>query len=101
SKNYLHAQGWRTFYRLRVGERTPVFRLAGSNLSVVTWYLRMDGARGELPNWGIVRLELPQRYFEGELSSSFDCIDRLSAIAYLYRTPDRTYGRAPVTILPI
>jgi hypothetical protein len=101
SQNYLHAQGWRTFYKLRPRQRTPAFRLKCGNLDVVTWYLRLDGARGELPNWGVVRVEVPERLFERQIGRDFGYVNRLSRLLYEYRCRDEGYGRSAVTIHPI
>src|SRR5262249_11796052 len=59
-ENYLHAQGWQTLYRLEPGQRTPAFRLPSKHLPVVSWYLKLHGARGSLPNWGVVRVEISE-----------------------------------------
>lgn len=102
SKNYLHDQGWRTFYRLKPGERTPAFRLRDEGLNVITWYLRLDGARGEMPNWGIVRVEIAEPFQEAQLGEDCsDYINRLSRLLCEYRCRDESYGRAVVTIQPI
>jgi hypothetical protein len=102
SKNYLHPQGWRTFYGLAPGQRTPAFRLAAKNLDVITWYLRLDGARGEMPNWGIVRVEIAEPFVEEQLGANWTShIDQLSRLLCDYRCRDENYGRAVVTIQPI
>jgi hypothetical protein len=51
--DYLHPEGWRVLYELQPGHRTPAFVLPSKHLEVVSWYLKLDGADGELPNWGI------------------------------------------------
>lgn len=115
NKAYLHPQGWRLFYNLEPGQRTPAFHLrrvqaqpgdpeprAGKlNVEVVTWYLRLAGNRGELPNWGIVRVELPWKYFEGQLGRNFEAVNMLSRALCEYRCRDAGYGRAPVSLYPI
>ncbi|MBI1923820.1 hypothetical protein HYR99_06175 [Candidatus Poribacteria bacterium] len=100
-RNYLHPGGWRVYYDLQPGQRTPAFRLETHNLSVVSWYLRLDGARGELPNYGIVRLEIPERFFGDELDGDWGYIDCLSRLVCEYRCRDQSYGRAAVSIYPI
>jgi hypothetical protein len=102
-KNYLHSQGWQVFYELRPGQRTPAFQFEGekNGLKIVSWYLRLDGDRGDLPNWGIIRLEIPQYYFENRLSQDWRYIDHLSQVIYEYRSRDQGYGRASVSIHPI
>jgi hypothetical protein len=102
SKNYLHAQGWRTFYALAPGQRTPAFRLRSTHLDVVTWYLRLDGARGEMPNWGVVRVEIAEPFVQEELGATWTSyIDQLSRLLCDYRCRDESYGRAVVSLQPI
>ncbi len=101
AEDYLHPQGWRVFYDLRPGQRTPAFHLKEKNLSVVSWYVRLDGDRGELPNWGIVRLEVPQPYFEIRLNKDWTYLDRLTELVCAYRSRDEGYGRSAVSIHPI
>lgn len=101
SKDYLHPQGWRVFYNLRPRERTPAFLIESRNLTVVSWYVRLDGANGELPNWGIVRLEAARDFFEKRAGRQPEYLDRLSRLVCDYRSRDETYRRAPVTIQPI
>lgn len=101
SKNYLHPKGWQTFYQLTPGQRTPAFRLTTRNLDVISWYLRLDGADGELPNWGVVRVEVAKPFLDqfGTVWPSY--LDQLSRLLYLYRCRDQSYGRAAVSLLPI
>lgn len=100
-QNYLHPQGWRVFHELKPGERTPAFLLTGSHLDVVSWYLRLDGAQGEMPNWGVVRVEVPQRFFEDRVGKDWGYVNRLSRLLCDFRSRDESYRRAPVTITPI
>lgn len=100
-KAYLHRRGWQVFYDLRTGQRTPAFLLRGRNLAVVSWYLRIDGARGEMPNTGVVRMEVPQRFFERTIGRDSSHLDRLSRIVCDYRCHDRNYERAAISIYPI
>ncbi|MBV9469758.1 MAG: hypothetical protein JOZ57_11000 [Abitibacteriaceae bacterium] len=110
SRNYLHPDGWRTFYALEPYERTPAFMLkntlsaslpSGRKLEVVSWYLRLDGARGELPNWGIVRVEVSRPFFEQTLQGDVGYINRVSRLICDYRCRDEGYSRAAVSIHPI
>jgi hypothetical protein len=101
SRNYLHPQGWQVFYRLQPGQRTPAFRIEGSYLPIVSWYLRLDGSRGEMPNYGVVRVEMAQRFFETALEKNFNCIDRLSRMIVRLRCRDESYGRAAISLHPI
>jgi hypothetical protein len=63
--------------------------------------VRLCGANGELPNWGAVRLELPQPFFEDTLSRDWSCVDAYSRLVCEYRCRDSGYGRAPVSLHPI
>ena len=102
SKNYLHAKGWQTFYQLTPGQRTPAFRLPTRNLDVVSWYLRLDGAEGDLPNWGVVRVEVAESFLLEQFDTEWpNYINQLSRLLYLYRCRDQNYGRAAVSLLPI
>jgi hypothetical protein len=99
-ESYLHPQGWQTLYRLEPGERTPAFRLPSKHLPVVSWYLKLDGARGALPNWGVVRVEISEDHFERE-GLDFAYLDRLSRAILDLRCRQGSYGRAPVSLEPI
>jgi hypothetical protein len=102
AQNYLHDQGWRTFYQLAPGERTPAFLLRDEHLNVITWYLRLDGARGDLPNWGIVRAEIAEPFKEEQLGENWtEYIDQLSQLLCAYRCHDESYSRAVVSLQPI
>lgn len=102
SQNYLHAQSWRTFYALSPGQRTPAFRLAATNLDVISWYLRLDGERGEMPNWGIVRVEIAEPFVQTQLGPDWPSyVNQVSRLLCDYRCRDESYGRAEVSIQPI
>ena len=102
SQNYLHDQGWRTFYQLAPGQRTPAFRLCDEHLNVITWYLRLDGTRGEMPNWGIVRAEIAEPFKKEQLGEHWTgYIDQLSQLLCNYRCRDESYSRAVVSLQPI
>lgn len=102
SKNYLHPEGWRTFYALKPGERTPVFRLCDRRLNVYTWYLRLDGGRGEMPNWGIVRVEIAEPFVLAQLGEQWrEYVNQISRLLCHYRCRDEQYGRHAVTLRPI
>ena len=102
SQNYLHPQGWRTFYDLHPQQRTPAFRIKSTTPEVISWYLRLDGTQNDLPNYGIVRIEVPSRFFDNKCSAGDrDYIDNLSKTLFEYRCRDHSYGRAPISIQPI
>jgi hypothetical protein len=98
-RTYLHPAGLTLLCNLRPGERTPAFALE-SKLSVISWYLRLEGL-GEMPDWGIVRLEIPRGFFEEVIDRDFSYLDYLSNIVYTYRCRGTSYSRAPVSIYPI
>lgn len=96
---YLHQDGLRILYELEPGERTPAFCLE-KKLSVISWYLRLNG-QGEMPDWGLVRLEIPRSFFEEVINQDFSYLDYLSNIVYTYRCRGTNYKRAPVSIYPV
>ena len=100
-KGYLHAQGWKAFYRLEPGQRTPAFLIATKSVPVVSWYLKLDGAHGALPNWGVVRVEIPRVYFEEGGGKDFTLVDRLSNALIQMRCRLGSYSRGPVSLTPI
>jgi hypothetical protein len=99
-ENYLHARGWQVLYDLRPGQRTPAFQLPSLPLPVVSWYLKLDGARGSMPNWGVVRVEIGIAQFERQ-RCNFDYLDRLSHALLFLRCRQASYERAPVSLEPI
>jgi len=101
-KNYLHARGMQLLYDLQPGERTPLFALPEQRFPVVSWYIRLSPAGSSTPNWGIIRVEVPLRWFELLAPG-----DRLRYVTLLsrtlceYRSRDSQYARAPVSLHPI
>ena len=95
-----HPECWQVFYRLEPGQRTPAFRLPSKPRPVVSWYLKLDGAHGALPNWGIVRVEISDAHFE-RCGRSSDYLDRLSRGLLHLRCRQASYARAPVSLGPI
>jgi hypothetical protein len=95
-QNYLHPLGMQLMYQLQPGERTPVFAIPEA-LAVVSWYLRFAGG---MPNYGLVRVELPRRWFEQVKGRDFGYIDQLSRLLYDYRCRDQSYGRAAISLHP-
>jgi hypothetical protein len=100
--NYLgmHPQCWQVFYNLEPGQRTPAFRLSSQRSPVVSWYLKLDGANGTMPNWGIVRVEISCAHFERQ-RCNFAYLDRLSNTLLHLRCRQNSYARAPVSMEPI
>jgi hypothetical protein len=104
SRNYLNAEGWRTYYQLEPCQRTPAFFVPGTRhhkIDVISWYVRMAGANGELPNYGVVRVELPKPFFEEVMKQNWTYIDNVSNLVCDYRCRDAGYGRASISIHPI
>jgi hypothetical protein len=99
---YLHPLGIQVRLRLGPGERTPLFALPNENLPVVSWYLRLSGTAATMPNWGVVRVELPLAWFETRRNTDGDAfVAALSRLLCAYRTRDGGYARAPVSLHPI
>ncbi len=101
-KNYLglNQQCWQVFYNLEPGQRTPAFRLASQSSPVVSWFVKLQGAHGTLPNWGIVRVEISNAHFERQ-RNDFSYLDRLSNALLHLRCRQNSYARAPVSMEPI
>ena len=99
-EEYLHDEGWRTFYRLKPGERTPLFRLPGEHLAVMSWYLRLAGSEGDLPDTGIIRVEITEAFFQS-LPKPFHYVDALSAWLVEIRCRRQDYDRAAISLEPI
>lgn len=100
-KSYLHPAGWRVYYHLRPGQRTPAFLINSKNVPVVSWYLKLDGAHGSLPNWGVVRVEIAREFFEKTMGSDFAYVDGLSNALMQMRCRLASYRRGPVSLAPI
>jgi hypothetical protein len=98
-KNYLHPRGMQLLYTLEAGQRTPVFRLPHEKLPVVSWYVRLSGGAAT-PNWGLVRVEAPWRWFEAR-GKDWDFVDQFSRLLCEYRCRERSYARAAVSLHPI
>ena len=99
-RGYLHHQGWRIYYHLEPGQRTPAFLITTKGVPVVSWYLKLDGAHGALPNWGVVRVEIAESYFD-RIGKDFGYINRLSHALIQMRCRRDSYRRAPVSLAPI
>ncbi len=94
---------WRTLYTLEPGERTPAFVLQKQTTSfdIVSWYLRLCGTNGEMPNWGVVRLEVAKPFFDSLGEEGRVALDGWSRLICEYRCRDNSYGRSAVSIHPI
>jgi hypothetical protein len=101
--NYLHERGYELYQNLKPGERTPAFRLdTGYGPEVISWFLRLTGnQRGEMPDWGVVRVEIPAHYFERTQGGNWSYLNKLSEAIWLYRCQDVTYSRSAVSLAPI
>jgi hypothetical protein len=98
---YLHPLGMQLLYELAPGQRTPVFALPSAKLPVVSWFVRLAGGGGTMPNWGIVRVEAPKSWFEQVRGQDFGFVDRLTRLVWEYRCRDRSYGRVDVSLHPV
>jgi hypothetical protein len=98
--NYLHDRGWQVLYALEPGQRTPAFELSIRNLKVLSWYLKLDGSEGSMPNWGIVRIEIPAIRFD-QTGGDYDYLTRLSRGILEMRCRSLAYSRSPVSLEPI
>ena len=96
-RSYLNAQALETLYQLEMGRRTPAF-LIKKKFPVVSFYLRLAGG---MPSWGLVRVEVPQVFFEQVQRRQFSYIHQLAHTLYEYRCRQESYGRAPVSLHPI
>lgn len=97
---YLHSRGLQLLWELRPGERTPAFAIQGK-MGLISWYVRLEGQRGEMPDWGVVRLEIAKHFFEKTMHKDYAYLDKLSQVIYSYRCRDSSYSRAPISIYPI
>lgn len=99
-RTYLDAQGMQVLYQLEAGQRTPAFTISQDKLPAVSWYVRLTGSGREMPNWGIVRVEVSQAWFEAR-GRDWQFVDYLSQTIYAYRCRERSYKRAAVSLHPI
>lgn len=105
--NYLHEQGWRTLLDLRPGQRTPLFRISGTQergeerTPVASWYLKLAGGPRLAPNWGYVRVEVPWGQFSQQFGGDFHFVNRLSRWLMDARCRTDSYARMPVSLDPI
>lgn len=100
--NYLgvHPKCWQVFYNLEPGERTPAFQLDSQGSHLVSWYLKLNGAHGAMPNWGVVRVEISCDHFKRQ-GGDFGYLDRVSNSLLHLRCRQGSYARAPVSLEPI
>jgi hypothetical protein len=105
--DYLHEQGWRTLLDLRPGQRTPLFRISGTQergeerTPVASWYLKLAGGPRLAPNWGYVRVEVPWGQFAEQFKGDFGFVNRLSRWLMDARCRTDSYVRMPVSLDPI
>jgi hypothetical protein len=104
-KTYLHPQGMQVLYTMEHGQRTPLFRIDRHNRSVVTWsvvtwYVRLGKASRSMPNYGLIRVEVPTAWFEAQHYDE-QFVNRLTHLLCLYRCRQQSYGRAAISLHPI
>lgn len=97
----LHETGWRTLYDLDIGHRTPAFSIREKNIAVVSWFLRLNGQNGEMPNDGVVRVEVPAQFFASQIGNDWRYVNQLSRYICDCRCRDNGYSRAAISIHPI
>lgn len=97
-RNYLDAGSMQTLYQLQPGQRTPAFLYKTEKYPVVSFYLRLAAG---MPNWGLVRVELPHVFFERAREADPQYLDKLSFTLFDYRCRQESYGRQPVSLQPI
>jgi hypothetical protein len=76
---------------------------------VVSWYVRLSGGEGMMPDWGLVRVEASLKWFVARgygarqevYPNGADFINQLSRTLYEYRCRDAGYERAAVSLHPI
>jgi hypothetical protein len=76
---------------------------------VVSWYVRLSGGEGMMPDWGLVRVEVSLKWFLARgygsryevYQSGSDFINQLSRTLYEYRCRESSYERAAVSLHPI
>jgi hypothetical protein len=81
SHRTLYAEGdaLGTILRLRLGERSSVFRITSpKRTTVASWYLRLRDPSGHDPMWGLVRVEVaqPSRVEESAIGERADQVSR-------------------------
>lgn len=99
----VHPKCWEAFYNLKPGQRTPAFQLDSQGAPLVSWYLKLDGENGTMPNWGVVRVEISRAHFDSQGSDDdrSGYLDRLSNALRHLRCRQKSYARAPVSMEPI
>jgi len=96
--DYLHPHGYVTMLGLQPGDRTPAFEITSRHLKVISWYLKLAGGDGEMPDWGYIRVEVPTESI-GRHNMSY--INRLSRYLLEIRCRRNRYARGPVSLEPI
>jgi hypothetical protein len=103
-RQYLPGSHLNLMYGLRPNERTPAFVLETEYASLVSWYLRLSDAAMTSPSYGIVRMTVPQEYFERRFTTPNERSLQISALsAYLFNLRHRqgSYPRAGISLEPI
>jgi len=76
---------------------------------VVSWYVRLSGGEGMMPDYGLVRVEASLKWFiarsygsQNEVyQSGADFINQLSRTLYEYRCRESSYERSGISLHPI
>jgi len=99
TRSYLDGERARLLARLKIGERTPIFKLGEQRLERYSWYLRLsDGRAIDGTMTGLVRLEVAAA---GGLTSAQSLAElAAAALPRLASEPGRD-ARAPQNLYPI
>jgi hypothetical protein len=76
---------------------------------VASWYVRLSGGEGMMPDYGLVRVEVSLKWFiargygsQNEVyQSGTDFINQLSRTLYEYRCRESSYERSAISLHPI
>jgi hypothetical protein len=91
-------------YRLAPGQRSPAFVLQprGSDLALVSFYLRLSAQPGMAPTYGVVRVAASSAYLERRPPADrWEFLSRLGAYLLQLRQRDLAYSRAGISIEPV
>lgn len=97
-RNYLSADAMQAMYLLQPGERTPAFLMENAHQALISFYLRLSAGA---PGWGVVRVEMSQRFYEAARDRDPRYLDKLAYTLFEYRCRQQSYGRAAVSLHPI
>ena len=94
-------------YRLRPGERSPLFTLdTAQHITIANTYLRLSLPPGASPTYGIVRVTAPIAYLQAEpalrtVEARGAFFSGLAGFLRAIRQRDYAYSRAGISVEPI